>query len=101
MLLEVKVCPIGYTLKLRPPEWELILYVRTCLGVMSELILGMFALIEILFFDPQLQVPVKSLIHPSVIPLFICAGLHEKLYLHLLKFPGAECKITCGNFVTE
>jgi hypothetical protein len=65
------------------------------------LLVGLFALAEVLLTQAEVQVPVEALLDPVVVPLLVGARLHEELHLHLLELARAEDEVAWCDLVPE
>ena len=73
--------------------------VGCCVGVVRQL----DVIVEPVhaFAKPQGFVPFEAGLLPVFVPLFLGAGLDEKLHFHLFKFPHAENKLPGDDFISE
>ena len=87
------------TLHLLEAEWEVILHISCGIGIVSQLVVVVEAIV--LVAKAQSTVPSHTGILPLVPPLHLGSGLHEELHLHLLELSHTEDKLTSHNLVTE
>ncbi len=101
---EVEVGAVGDAFEFTPRvtgETELVLDVDGALGVVRELLLRVLIEPQVLRVDPEVDVPVESLIDPVLMPLLVLAGPDEELHLHLLELTGAEDEVAGGDLIAE
>ena len=102
MAREVKVATVMNPLELLPAEGEAVLHVDGALGVVGQLVGGMFTHAQSLWRNAVRLVPLES----SWQPFFECCGgslvwAHEHLQLHLLKLAHAEDEVSWADLVAE
>src|SRR3989338_5304301 len=68
---------------------------------MSQLPLVMGPKAQVFLFHPQPKIPIITLLYPIFVIFSRLFRPDKILYLHLLKFPGAEGDISRCYFVTE
>ncbi len=88
-----------YTLHFLETEWHLELDVGGSVGIVSELLVVMVAIL--LIAETESLVPAKTELLPVVEPFHLCAGAHEELHLHLFELTHAEDELTGHNLVAE
>ncbi len=101
MLGQVIVGAIGNAPQFAPSKRKQEFKIRGGLAVKSKLCRIMVSQSQFFFFHAKRQQPVTAESSPILEPLQIRARLTEEFQLHLLKFPGTECKVSGSDLISE
>ena len=99
MLRQVKISAAVNTLNLLETKWHLELNVGSCIGIMSQLLVVVEAIL--LIAQAQSLMPLETILFPNLKPFKFLTRTYEELHLHLLKLTHAEHKLPCNNLVAE
>ena len=101
VLSEVVVRAVGDAPQLSPAEGEEELEVRGGFGVEAQLLRAMVTQAEFLVVKAEPEQPLVAELAPIGEPFEVCAGLAEKLQLHLLELAHAEDEVAGRDLVAE
>src|SRR6202453_1456220 len=95
---------VGYAFQLTPrvaDEAELVLDIDSAVGVVRQLLLGVFVQPQVPWIDSKVDVPLPPGVDPILMPFLRGRRLDEELHLHLLELAGAEDEIARSDLVPE
>src|SRR5205807_7242123 len=99
---QIEVGAVGDALELAPAEWEEVLDVVRCLGVVGQLVLLVGTQSQPVAANSQvLDEPAQPLVTPVGEELLIGARLAEVLHLHLLELAEPEDEVARRDLVAE
>ena len=98
---KIIIATIGDSLQLTGPEREVILHVRTTLGIVCQLIRIVIAQMQFLARQAQLDIPVVAQVTPVGVPRVRLVRMTEELHLHLLELATAEGVVARVDLVAE